>query len=856
MATDIESRKLINLRVIDLRTELAKRNLDKTGVKNELIERLQKALIADGYDPEEYIFDIDTVDKKPSRNSKRRTMGEGDLDKEDSGANDSSFVSEEDAQENKEDEVTQVEQNKENSPQESNTTTSETKTSTPPQQQQQQAQETSPSDNVEKPAEKTAEVSEDKIELNASSTTITDDAASSTPDKKAESSTTETTTVAAPAAATSTTAAAPTAAATAAAAQETPVKDENAPPKEQRNTIAKKTITEESKEKPNDTNKEDNEDSINLTIGEDEVKLFGEEEESSHEKDTKDDQQQSGNAGQEGEKESNADKNSAAKSEQEKQDQKTPVKKVTTPKGNGSSRNLWVSGLSSMTRATDLKTLFSKFGKVVGAKIVTNAKTPGSRCYGYVTMLSADDATVSMQNLNKTELDGRMISVERAKDDGTGPARPKVAKKEPEKKKVGAEAADDKKPDIKKPAAAKTAEGEAKPDDKKDEKKSTSIKDVSEDVNGESKTGSPKSDKIDHRGRPAGNRGFVHDFRNRSRENGKPRSGVLTFAQIKEERERNRLKEKERALRIEERRRHIERDRQREIERRQREEAVRLERERVKLKMEREKIEREKAELLKLEREAQRIERERLQREKEEIRRAQMKLEESRRAIKRPMEIPRNFDDDRKRRPPSPDRRHNIHVSSSSSNRKEIPPRSNGARGRSPPYASSRRDGYDNSGMDSSRKEALSHSSRDKSGKDSSRVVFHNRYDHHSSYKSTSSHASEDVRSNDLRHRYQDIASKSSSAKETNRYDRNVPSEGWSRSASGMSSAIKSFSGGLSSGGSTSISSRDPWQPSSSERKSDAPPPWARSGGGGSTSDRSVYMEEGRREGRKLTWKR
>lgn len=50
---------------------------------------------------------------------------------------------------------------------------------------------------------------------------------------------------------------------------------------------------------------------------------------------------------------------------------------------------------------------------MVGAKIVTNAKTPGSRCYGYVTMLSADDATVSMQNLNKTELDGRMISVER-----------------------------------------------------------------------------------------------------------------------------------------------------------------------------------------------------------------------------------------------------------------------------------------------------------------------------------------------------------------------------------------------------------------------------------------------------------
>jgi hypothetical protein len=54
--------------------------------------------------------------------------------------------------------------------------------------------------------------------------------------------------------------------------------------------------------------------------------------------------------------------------------------------------------------------------------------------------------------------------------------------------------------------------------------------------------------------------------------------GVLSFSQIKEERERQRLREKERALREEERRRREERDRQREVERRQREEALRLER--------------------------------------------------------------------------------------------------------------------------------------------------------------------------------------------------------------------------------------------------------------------------------------
>lgn len=57
--------------------------------------------------------------------------------------------------------------------------------------------------------------------------------------------------------------------------------------------------------------------------------------------------------------------------------------------------------------------MFSKFGKVIGAKVVTNARTPGARCYGYVTMASSEDATKSIQFLHLTELHGRMISVEK-----------------------------------------------------------------------------------------------------------------------------------------------------------------------------------------------------------------------------------------------------------------------------------------------------------------------------------------------------------------------------------------------------------------------------------------------------------
>ncbi|RLV84456.1 hypothetical protein DV515_00016221, partial [Chloebia gouldiae] len=46
------------------------------------------------------------------------------------------------------------------------------------------------------------------------------------------------------------------------------------------------------------------------------------------------------------------------------------------------------------------------FGKVVGAKVVTNARSPGARCYGF-------EATKCITHLHKTELHGKIISVEK-----------------------------------------------------------------------------------------------------------------------------------------------------------------------------------------------------------------------------------------------------------------------------------------------------------------------------------------------------------------------------------------------------------------------------------------------------------
>ncbi|KAK7889752.1 hypothetical protein WMY93_025312 [Mugilogobius chulae] len=108
------------------------------------------------------------------------------------------------------------------------------------------------------------------------------------------------------------------------------------------------------------------------------------------------------------------------KSSDEKDANATPKDDKDGSGATTSSRNLWVSGLASSTRATDLKTLFSKYGKVVGAKVVTNAKSPGARCYGFVTMSTTEEATKCISHLHRTELHGRMISVERAKNEPAG----------------------------------------------------------------------------------------------------------------------------------------------------------------------------------------------------------------------------------------------------------------------------------------------------------------------------------------------------------------------------------------------------------------------------------------------------
>ena len=57
----------------------------------------------------------------------------------------------------------------------------------------------------------------------------------------------------------------------------------------------------------------------------------------------------------------------------------------------------------------------SLYLQVVGAKVVTSARSPGTNCFGFVTMSSFDEAVECIEKLNKSEMHGKVITVERVR---------------------------------------------------------------------------------------------------------------------------------------------------------------------------------------------------------------------------------------------------------------------------------------------------------------------------------------------------------------------------------------------------------------------------------------------------------
>lgn len=76
---------------------------------------------------------------------------------------------------------------------------------------------------------------------------------------------------------------------------------------------------------------------------------------------------------------------------------------------------LYVGNLSDSMTEEELTSEFNKFGEIQSLKIISDRETGRSRGFGFVEM-SDHDAKMAIQGLNDSDMKGRNISVNEAKD--------------------------------------------------------------------------------------------------------------------------------------------------------------------------------------------------------------------------------------------------------------------------------------------------------------------------------------------------------------------------------------------------------------------------------------------------------
>ena len=79
------------------------------------------------------------------------------------------------------------------------------------------------------------------------------------------------------------------------------------------------------------------------------------------------------------------------------------------------SKRLFVGGLPFSVTSSQLEEMFSKFGKVNSADVITDRDSGRSKGFGFVEMEKVDEAEEAIKKLNETELEGRKIAVNEAR---------------------------------------------------------------------------------------------------------------------------------------------------------------------------------------------------------------------------------------------------------------------------------------------------------------------------------------------------------------------------------------------------------------------------------------------------------
>ncbi len=76
--------------------------------------------------------------------------------------------------------------------------------------------------------------------------------------------------------------------------------------------------------------------------------------------------------------------------------------------------NIFVAKLNYDTREDALQHVFEEFGEVSSVKIIMDKFTGKSKGYGFVEMPNDDEGQSAIDELNDSELDGRVIVVKKA----------------------------------------------------------------------------------------------------------------------------------------------------------------------------------------------------------------------------------------------------------------------------------------------------------------------------------------------------------------------------------------------------------------------------------------------------------
>lgn len=86
-------------------------------------------------------------------------------------------------------------------------------------------------------------------------------------------------------------------------------------------------------------------------------------------------------------------------------------------------KRLFVGGLPYSITSSQLEEMFSKFGKVVSANVITDRDTGQSKGFAFVEMENDKEAAEAIEKLNGTELERKKITVNVARPREERPRR-------------------------------------------------------------------------------------------------------------------------------------------------------------------------------------------------------------------------------------------------------------------------------------------------------------------------------------------------------------------------------------------------------------------------------------------------